>query len=162
MAQLSYVAYRQLRADFIDLPFTPALRFCSCGYFAICSLLHTQSLAWLNYPTSLIDSYGQISSICPSLRLCAFAPVGISPFARYCIRSRSHGSIILRRLSTVTGRFHRSALHSGFALFLLKPIKHDISVLTVAPLSGTECCAPAAASAACTCGTESNCKTFGK
>ena len=57
-------------------PFSPILLktvsyglFCSCGYFAICSLLHTQSLAWLNYPTSLIDSYGQISSICPSLRL---------------------------------------------------------------------------------------------
>ena len=55
-----------------------------------------------------------------------FAPVGISPFARYCIRSRSHGSIILRRLSIVAGRFHQSALHSGLRFLLAHSLKDRI------------------------------------
>ena len=55
-----------------------------------------------------------------------FAPVGISPFARYCIRSRSHGSIILRRLSIVAGRFHQSALHSGLRFLLVHSLKDRI------------------------------------
>ena len=63
-----------------------------------------------------------------------FAPVGISPFARYCIRNRSHDSIILRRLSTVTGRFHQSALHSGLRFF--PPVKSKICPFAVAHNGG--------------------------
>ena len=63
-----------------------------------------------------------------------FAPVGISPFARYCIRNRSHDSIILRRLSTVTGRFHQSALRSGLRFF--PPVKSKICPFAVAHNGG--------------------------
>ena len=77
----------------------------------------------MNKPTALVGRHP------PALRsgLRFFAPVGISPFARYCILNRSHDSIILRRLSTVTGRFHQSALRSGLRFFSACQIK-DLSV----------------------------------
>ena len=97
MTQLSYVAYRQLRADFINLPFTPA-----CAFFRLSNQRFVRSLS---LTTAVIDSYGQISSICPSLRLALFSACQIKDLS---VRCRSQ-----RRLSTVTGRFHQSALHSG-------------------------------------------------
>ena len=71
----------------------------------------------MNKPTALVGRHP------PALRsgLRFFAPVGISPFARYCIRNRSHDSIILRRLSTVSVGRHPSALRSGLRFF--PPVK---------------------------------------